>query len=305
MFPVPSALPPRLPDQPLDQSPAALYLSRLSAGSRRVMRIALERIVADVAPEHSILTFPWQGLDYRHTTAIRTALGDTYSPATANQRLSALKGVLKETWRLGLVPAEVYARAVDLAPIRGSREQRGRRIAARDVTALLATCDDTPRGRRDAAIIAVLRVTGIRRAELVGLTRAAYQADDRALRVLGKGNKERIVFLHDDAAARLDRWLTHCPEGPLFVAVHGARVADRALTDQAVQQILHARCRRAGVDLMDPHDFRRTFCSDLLDAGVDIATVQKMMGHDDISTTARYDRRGDAAKRAALRYLSL
>jgi len=92
--------------------------------------------------------------------------------------------------------------------------------------------------------------------------------------------------------------------GPLFVPVNkGGRMELRPLSDQAVFLAVNKRAEQAGVDALSPHDFRRTFVSDLLDAGADIATVQKLAGHASVNTTARYDRRGDAAKRKAVALL--
>jgi integrase/recombinase XerD len=77
------------------------------------------------------------------------------------------------------------------------------------------------------------------------------------------------------------------------------------MTDQAVAIILQKRAEQAGLAAMSPHDLRRTFVTGLLDTGADIATVQKLAGHADPATTARYDRRGETAKQAAAALLDL
>jgi len=88
--------------------------------------------------------------------------------------------------------------------------------------------------------------------------------------------------------------------GPLLLPIaKGGKIAIRRMTDQAVYLALRKRARQAKVKVFSPHDLRRTFASEMLDAGADIATVQKMMGHADPATTARYDRRGEEAKRKA------
>jgi site-specific recombinase XerD len=74
---------------------------------------------------------------------------------------------------------------------------------------------------------------------------------------------------------------------------------DRRLTDEAVRYILQSRATQADIKHTSPHDLRRTFVSNLLDAGADIVTVQKMAGHANVTTTARYDRRGEAVKQKA------
>src|SRR6188474_2227758 len=92
-----------------DQDPAVVYLARLAQGSRRAMRAALEtlaRIAHGSAATAEI--FPWAALRYQHTQALRTALAARYAPSTANRQLSALRGVLREAWRLGAMTAEDY-----------------------------------------------------------------------------------------------------------------------------------------------------------------------------------------------------
>jgi site-specific recombinase XerD len=83
----------------------------------------------------------------------------------------------------------------------------------------------------------------------------------------------------------------------------GGKIEMRSMSDQAVLDIMHERGLEAQVASFSPHDFRRTFISNLLDAGADISTVQKLAGHASPVTTARYDRRGEAAKRKAVSLL--
>ena len=71
------------------------------------------------------------------------------------------------------------------------------------------------------------------------------------------------------------------------------------MTNQAIYNMLKKRAEEAGVSEFSPHDIRRTFVSDLLDAGADIAVISKMAGHANVQTTARYDRRPEEAKRKA------
>lgn len=299
---------------PSDQNPAAVYLASLSSESRRTMRTALNTIagllgVGEVLDadgrDMRLLVVPWARLRYQHTAAIRAQLQERYAPATANKLLAALRRVLKEARRLGQISADDYDRAVDVPNVNGKRLPRGRLVAEAEVAVLMRVCADdaTPAGARDAAIIALLRGTGLRRAEMVSLDVADYDATSGALVVRrGKGQKDRVVYVPAGARSALDEWILvrgNAP-GPLFYGlVKGGNLVIRRLAAQAVAVVCAARAEAAGVAIFTPHDMRRTFISGLLDAGADIATVQRLAGHEDPATTSRYDRRGEAAKQRA------
>jgi integrase len=283
-------------------------LARLAPSSRRTLGADLTRIARLVHPAADALSFPWAALRYQHTAAIRAELATRVAPATANRMLSALRGVLGEAWRLGLIDAEALRRAVDLRPVRGSRLARGRALGRAEVAALLAACaaDPTPAGARDGALIAIGYACGLRRAELVGLTTADVRGDE--LRIRGKGNRERVGYLTPDAGRRLAAWLRLRGEepGPLFVPVRrGGHLGRGGLTAGTVLTILARRARQAGVADLSPHDLRRTMITTLLERGVDLHTVAQLAGHASIQTTVRYDRRGEAARRRAAALLAL
>jgi integrase len=129
--------------------------------------------------------------------------------------------------------------------------------------------------------------------------------DGRLVVRRAKRNKQRAVYLPLGAVAAVRDWLSRRGDapGPLFLPINkGDRIIhkDKPLTPQAIQVILERRAVAAGVSGCSPHDFRRTFVGNLLDAGVDLATVQGLVGHASPTTTARYDRRPDAVKAAAV-----
>jgi len=294
---------------PLDQRPAAVYLARLAVGARRSQLGALRTMAHLLAsPDANPFTLPWHELGYQHTQALRTQLSERYAPATANRMLAALRGVLTECWRLGLMDAEARARASDVATVRGTTIPRGRALKGGELRALFAVCSDgSASGARDAALLATLYAGGLRRSEAVALDLgdydAAYSDDAGALTVRhGKGHKQRLVYLHNGGRTAMGDWLAIRGQepGPLFLRVRkGGVLVYTRLTDQAVLDILQRRCAQAGVKVCSPHDLRRSMISDLLDAGADISTVQKLAGHSNVTTTQRYDRRGEATKAKA------
>ena len=150
----------------LTNHPAAVYISGLGAGSQRTMREALDaiaRLLTNGQCDH--LTLNWAALRYKHTAAVRAALIQKYAPTTVNKMMGALKRVLKEAWRLELMDFSDYIRAVDLQYVRVSRGLQGRALTEKEIAALMEVCycDPTPVGVRDAALIAILRGSGVRR----------------------------------------------------------------------------------------------------------------------------------------------
>ena len=296
---------------PADRHPASVYLASLgSPHSRRNMEANLHRLASLLTGGRcDAETLDWAQVRYQHAQALRTALAEHYAPATVNHHLAALRGVLRECWRLGLMDAETYQRAADVKDVRGTRLPAGRHVPASELFALFGSCaqEGTATATRDAALLAVLYGAGLRRGEATGLDRSDYDADTGELTIRhGKGRKERLVYATNGGRTALARWLAVRGDEPgaLFCGLtRGQRVTGRRLTPQAVRVALRRRAAKAGVPPFSPHDLRRTCVGDLLDAGADLVTVQHLAGHASPVTTARYDRRGERAKRHAAEML--
>ena len=291
------------------KNPARVYLASLAPGSVRTMAQALD-VIADLVHDGSDSdTFPWGALRYQETQAIRAQLATRYDAGTANKMLSALRQVLKRAWRLGQMTADEYMAAVDIAGIKGEKPEQaaGRALTLGELMALVSSCNDgTSTGARDAAILAVAYAGGLRRAEIVGLTMESFDQAAGVLTVRGKRNKTRTVPMQNGALTALLDWLSVRGDAPgaLFTRIgKGGRMTHEGMTTQAVYYIFTERAQAAGVAAFSPHDMRRTFAGDMLDAGVDISTVQKLMGHSNVTTTAGYDRRGERAKKDAAKRL--
>jgi integrase len=271
------------------------------------MRQALDAVAGMLTRgQATAKTLDWPSVRYQHTQAARAALAARYAPATANKMLAALRGVLREAWRLGYVTADEYQRAADLPTVRGSTLPRGRALTPGELRALFAAVaeDTRPATRaRDAALLAVLYGAGVRRAEAVALDVGDYDPESGVLTIRrGKGNKPRVMYATNGASDALAAWLTvrGTGPGPLFVPVDKAgRIVLRRLTPESIFDRLQALAKRAGIARFSPHDMRRSFISDLLDNGADLVVVQAMAGHANPATTARYDRRGERAKQRA------
>lgn len=289
---------------PLDQNPAAVYLASLKPTGRRTQQQALDTI-AHLLGAPDCFNLDWAALRYQHTAAIMARLAETYKPATANKMRVALRRVLMEAWRLGQMTAEEYHRAADVKAITGETLPAGRELSPGELSALMADCanDITPAGARDAAIIALMYGVGLRREEVTTLDLADCDPGTGKLIIRGKRSKERTGYLVGGAVDAMVDWLVYRGEnvGPLFLPINkGGKIQlGRRMTPQSIYNLLVKRAESAGVMHFSPHDLRRTFVSDLLESGADIAIVAKMAGHADVSTTARYDRRPEQAKQKA------
>jgi len=282
----------------LGDSTRAYLASLTSERSRQTARERLRAVARVIGLDPAEAeTFPWHRLRFQHIDFIRSRLSEVdpatdkrRAPATINLTLAVLRGITRYARNMNLMSDEEYRRIGEVKPATGEHLPVGRAAASGEILALVKACqaDRGPAGARDAAMLAILYVGGVRRAELASLDVAHYVRAPAGLKVHGKGNKERLVPLTGSATAALDDWLAirGATPGPLFVRltkgghVTGARGA-----------------RHPG------YKNQRKRLAPLLQAKVDLATVQQMAGHASPLTTVRYDRRGDEARREAVEHL--
>ena len=299
---VPAVVPVAAAPGPPDGNPAAVYLAgKPSAVGRRGLQRSLERAAEVLTGGLTTDAFAvnWAEVRYQHVMALRSLLieGDA-KPATINHVLAAVRGVIRDAWRLGLIDAETKERIVDIKSVSASTLPAGRHVGVGEIRRLFEICGATLVGARDAAMLALLYGCGLRRSEAVALTLADYEDGSVKVRS-GKGRKERIVYSANGGRAAIDAWIAvrGAWDGALLVPVaKGGKLQQRALTAQAVMLRLQFLGKRAGIENLSPHDLRRSFVGELLDAGADISSVQQLAGHSSVTTTARYDRRGERAK---------
>jgi site-specific recombinase XerD len=298
-------------------NPAGAYLASLgSEVSRRVMQSPLNAAARMIHPGLAGGD-AWRAVRWELLTApvVRVLFSRTMgSPATRNKMLSALKGVARMAWELRLLNTDELERIRAIKGDSGTREPSGRCIPGAEVSALLqaCACDASPAGVRDTAMFSLAAVSGARRAEIASLCLAGMEPgedDSYTLKVIGKGNRERTLFVVGNAMRALEDWLAVRGDEPgaLFCRVwKGGRMQpSEFVSPEALDKVLRKRSGEAKLAKLQWHDFRRTTASGFLDAGADIATVAKILGHANIQTTARYDRRGERAKRKAAGLLTV
>jgi len=294
---------------PLTLHPAAVYLSGLRNNSYRSIRYCLDTVAKILSQgQCDCMTLDWSKIRYHHTMALRSALIDKYHPTTVNSMLTAFKRVLGEAQKLGLMEFEVYQKTVDFKRVVGTAEPKGRALSKKEIGQIIATCEgNSPSDIRDRAIIGILRGGGLRRGELINLELRDLELDTGKLIIRqGKGHKTRHVYIPSSALEFVKQWLLlrGYEDGYLFCRIHrGGHLKMGKMHSDSIWRMLQKRAELANIKSCCPHDLRRTFCGDLLSAGVDIVTVQKLAGHASPITTASYDRRDDEIRRNAVENL--
>ena len=224
--------------------------------------------------------------------------GRGQAPSSVARRAAAARAFYRHLVLLG-ARGENPAADVDL-PRRRSRLPRT--LSPAEVERLIdAANGTTPRSLRDRALVELLYGAGLRVSEAVGLERGGIDLENRLVRCVGKGDKERIVPLGREGVEALRRYLSrgrpyldrrHRPE--LFLNAQGG-----ALTRAGAFLILRKLAEKAGLDpqRVHPHILRHSFASHRLEGGADLRSVQEMLGHADLGTTELYTHVSDRRRR--------
>ncbi len=225
---------------------------------------------------------------------------DGLAPSTIARRLAAVRSYFRHQLLLG---ARTDNPAAALKPPRRPRSLPRTLSPAETERLIDAATGTAPRPMRDRALVELLYGAGLRVSEALGLQKASVDLDERIVRVLGKGGKERIVPLGRPAADAVRRYLAlgrphldrrHRPD--LFLNARGG-----ALTRAGAFLILRRLAERAGLEpgRVHPHLLRHSFATHLLEGGADLRSVQEMLGHADLATTERYTHVSDLRRREA------
>jgi len=229
----------------------------------------------------------WKAIDSQHVRSFAAAEFRTgQSPRTIQRRLSALRTFFNYLLRENVLRANP-AREVQ-APKASKRLPET--LDVDQMNQLLAFRTDEHLGVRDKAIMELFYSSGLRLGELVGLNLTDVDLRDRTVRVVGKGNKTRIVPVGRFATDALTHWLkqrvalSDVDEPALFVSHTGQRLSPRA-----VQLRIKGWAKRQGLPVhVHPHMFRHSFATHLLEASQDLRGVQELLGHANIATTQVY-----------------
>jgi site-specific recombinase XerD len=221
-----------------------------------------------------------------------TANSDELTKTTQNYHLIALRSFLrfcaKQDWPT-LQPDKVELARTKRPQVTFLNPEELSRLTAQPDTAKVS-------GLRDRAILELLFSSGLRVSELVALDRDHINLKRREFMVRGKGQKDRPVFISDEAAAWIEKYLDKRTDNtkPLFIRYSGSKKVDNSgnfsrLTARSVQRMVSRYALLAGITKhVSPHTLRHSFATDLLMNGADLRSVQAMLGHSNIATTQIY-----------------
>lgn len=280
--------------------PVDIYLGRLAESGRRSMSSQLRQVTKFMKWEGHLNECLFYCLSYSDLELIkRNCIAEGKAARTINHLIQGLRAIAKIANHLDLISDKQLKPFLTISLLNTQPSERGTALDGNDVIKLISAMktDNSSKGKRDLALLSVLLSSGLRRSEIVKLMMQDIDFESKSVLVVkGKGNKKRVQFLPDWSFEVLIEWLNCKPDKSNFVftSTHKTQIAKPLSTATIYQIVTHNTKSILGFKC-SPHDLRRTFVTELLNQNVDIATVSKMAGHANISTTQIYDKRGDEA----------
>lgn len=277
-----------------------MHLASLRSKQSRLTRLSIFNNIARIFGANDHTSFDWLALKPIDINGIVAVLAYKRAllPTTVNSYISAIRSLFKTAYVNGLIDNETYQRIKSVENIKATRVTRNRKSASvEDIKALINHCEsvNSAAGARDAAMIAVLASCGLRRAELASLNLSDFDAETGFFRVIGKGNKERMVPIPPTTISRILHWVDYYrgnSEGILFCRVrrHGfvPENPTSPLSGNSIYEMLKQRTNELNKEQIRPHSLRRFCGTTLLNAGRDLVLVRDYLGHESISTTQIY-----------------
>ena len=267
-----------------------------AVNTQLINRIALESFAAWMEKKHPSCIPGTVSKDHIREFLRARRTERRLAPSSMKMIVVALRHFFAHLKREGLLEHDLLP-ALDLPRLHQNLPET---LSEAEVSQLLAVeFPETPLGLRDSALLEVLYASGLRASELAGLRLENVLHEERLLRVIGKGNRERLVPIGEKALTSLNRWLAHGRSklvkpktgGEVFLGEHGRR-----LTTARIWQIVQEVARLAGVQKkIWPHLLRHSFATHLLSHGADLRAIQEMLGHASLATTQIYNARRSGA----------
>jgi len=286
-------------DATIEEYLTYLHVERgLAAATLRAYRADLSDFAASRGVAGAWSTSPDAAVGYLAARTRRGRRGDPgLAPSTLRRRAAALKGFYRFAYGEGSIGVDVAAHLDLPRPGRLLPETLTVGETERLLEAAGSDASNATRALRDRALLELLYAAGLRISEAIGLDREDLSVDGAFVRVVGKGDRERLVPVGDVALDWLVRWidgpriallaLGHVEPvrgGPLFLGDRGRRLARQ----QAWVAVKGAAMKAGLTERVSPHTLRHSFATHLLEGGADLRIVQELLGHASISTTQLY-----------------
>lgn len=237
--------------------------------------------------------YDWPSVDYRTVRRFLAHLSrQKYDRSTIGRKLSALRSF----FRYLLNEDAVTHNPAAVAPTPKRGQKLPEYLYEDEMEQLLTAPDEsTARGQRDRAILEMLYATGVRVSELVAMDVDDIEFDEHQIRVIGKGNRERVVLMGERAIAAVRRYIADGREEllreaqspdecALFLNASGGRLSVRGVQQRVHEHVLES----AASSRITPHALRHTFATHLLDGGADLRSIQALLGHKSLGTVGIY-----------------
>ncbi|SUO96427.1 tyrosine-type recombinase/integrase [Suttonella ornithocola] len=286
---------------------AERYIASLTAKSGKITTRSKLNNIAHLLAQKTLETFDWTSLSPDDLEYIKNLLVEKeYTPNTINNYLAIMRGTAKQAWLNEQISHEQYLLIQSVKNIRGKRISAGRALEVSEIHRFydeVTTKEPSLMHTRDMALFALLVECGMRRAEVASLSCGSIFWEEGAIKAQTKGNKERLIFLSETSMSLLRQFFKihpfkQHPDAPLFFRMRkNDTPVNTRLNDRSINKILDRHRIAAGLKRFTPHDLRRTFATYLFDMGIDAKQVQDAMGHENVATTVKYDRRKERRTR--------
>lgn len=231
-----------------------------------------------------------------HLNRLNTEMGTNLAKITQNYHIIALRAFLKY-----LAKRDIKSLSAEKVELGDMKRRQIEFLEISEVSDLLSAPDKNPSSKeiitlRDSAILETLFSTGLRISELVSLNRDQINLERGEFNVRGKGGKDRVVFLSENATGKIKDYLSKREDNAKPLFIHFSGIKDgldegeyMRLTPRSIQRMVSRYAKLAGITKkVTPHMLRHSFATDLLINGADIRSVQAMLGHSSITTTQIY-----------------
>jgi site-specific recombinase XerD len=297
------------------------YLKSLKPASAHAMKSGLNLVALAFSEGNcSLWSFPWPQLDQQRLLLIQRVLRDHYALGTVSKLMTGIRGLMRTAYQMGWIDAEEYLRRTTETQVKVEPLQRGRFLGESEIRSLLEVCraEQTPIGKRDAAIFAVMLSGGLSVAEVIALSRGDYDEQKGIVRIRYQaerqvenlergsvyqrkrkeyGHKRRNVLLGPRAQTEINSWLQvraaklppEQQETALFCAVNKwEELTPQNLSRQAINDLLKKRVAQADVPIFTPNDLRKSYLHNLFSRGYDESYIRDLAGYAKSQTVGYY-----------------